>query len=150
MFFYQHSYFPPNFKYLGYIGLFGGIVLLLTGKVIVGLPIFIISLVLSFTRYGCKVNYRQKTITEFVSILGIKTGSAFGYKQLHKIVLKKEEISQVLNSRGSSTTLYQTMYNGYLFYDDQYILLQGNKNKNKMLAIMEKTADFLSLPLEQY
>lgn len=149
MVFYQQSYFPPNFKYVGYIGLIGGVVLMLTGRVIVGLPVFIISLGLSFTRYGCKINKNNNTITDFIDIVGIKTGTPFGYNQLHKIVLKKEEISQILNSRGSSTTFYQTMYNGYLCYDDQYILLQGNKNKNKIFELMEKTASSLAIPLEQ-
>ena len=146
--FYQGSYFPPNFKYLGYIGLIGGIVLLFIGNIVAGLPVFIIAIVLSFTRVGCKVDTNNKTISEFTSLAGILLGKPEKYNDLKKLLVRPNEISQVLNSRGSSTTLHYTIYNSYLFYDNQSVLLTGDKNKEKIEAKMAAVAKELSIPLE--
>lgn len=127
--FYQGSYFPPNFKYIGYLGLFGSVVLTLVGNVVVGIPVLLMALGLSFTMLGCNIDIKSKTITDFISVLGIVFGQAEKYSELKKILLKENEISQVLNSRGSSTTLRYTIYNAYLFYDDGSVLLTGDKNK---------------------
>ncbi len=142
--FLSSSYFPPNFKYVGYIGLIGGIVLLLIGNVVADPPILFIALVLSFTRIGCKIEVKSKTITDFTSIVGLELGKPQKYQELKKLVLKPNEISQVLNSRGSSTTLRYTIYNAYLFYDDQSILLTRDKNKDKMAAVAKE----LYIPLD--
>ena len=146
--FYQGSYFPPNFTYLGYIGLIGGVVLLLIGNIVAGPPILLIAIVLSFTRVGCRIDSTNKTITEFTSLVGIILGNPEKYLELKKLILKPNEISQVLNSRGSSTTLYYTIYNTYLFYDDQSVLLTGDKNKDKIEAKMTAVAKQLYIPLE--
>lgn len=146
--FYQGSYFPPNFKYLGYIGVIGGTVLTLIGNVVVGIPVFLVSLVVSTTLMGCKVDPQQKTITDFTSVVGLAFGTPKNYKLLQKLILREEVISQVLNSRGSSTTIQQTMYNGYLFYDAQSVYLTGSKHQEKMIEKMEGVAKELSIPLE--
>ncbi len=53
------------------------------------------------------------------------------YSELKSLLVKANEISQVLNSRGSTTTIRYTIYNAYLFYDNQSVLLTGHKNKDK-------------------
>lgn len=146
--FYQVPYFPPNFKYLGYMGLIGGTVLLLIGNIIAGPPVLLVAIVLSFTRVGCKVDTTHKTITEFTSLLGIIVGKPEKYQALKKLMVKANEISQVLNSRGSSTTLHYTIYNAYLFYDNQSVLLKGGKNKEKIVSKMASVAKALAIPFE--
>ncbi len=146
--FYQGSYFPPNFKYLGYIGLVAGVVLSLIGNIIAGIPILLVALVVSFTMIGCRVDVTNKTITNFTSVLGITLGKPENYKELKNIFVKPNEISQVLNARGSSTTLRYTIYNAYLFYDNQSILLTGDKNKARIITKMESVAKEFSVPLE--
>lgn len=146
--FYQGSYFPPNFKYLGYIGVISGTVLTLVGNVVVGIPVFLVSLVVSTTLMGCQVDILQKTITNFTSVVGLAIGTPRNYKLLQKIILREEVISQVLNSRGSTTTIQQTMYNGYLLFDSQSIYLTGSKHQNKMIEKMEAVSKEFSIPLE--
>jgi hypothetical protein len=146
--FYQGSYFPPNFKYVGYIGLVSGVVLTLIGNLIAGPPVLLVALGLSFTRVGCKVDVSDKTITNFTSILGLLIGKPEKYTELENLLIKPVEISQVLNSRGSSTTLRYTIYNAYLFYDGQSVLLTGDKNKEKITVQMEQISKELGVPLE--
>ena len=146
--FYQESYFPPNFKYVGYMGLIGGVVLMLIGNIVAGPPVLFIGLGLSFTMVGCKVDVKNKTITNFTSVVGVIIGDPESYTMLKKLLVKPVEISQVLNSRGSSTTLHFTVYNAYLFYDEESVLLTGNKNKDKIAAKMKLVAKALDVPLE--
>jgi len=146
--FYQGAYFPPNFQYVGYIGLIGGMVLLLIGNFITGPLVLLVAIVLSFTKLGCKVDPNTKTITEFTSLVGIIRGKPEKYKALKKLMVKPNEISQVLNSRGSSTTLRYTLYNAYLFYDDQSVVLTGDKNKEKIETKMAAVAKELDIAFE--
>lgn len=130
------------------MGLIGGVVLTLIGNIVAGLPVLIVGLVLSFTMIGCKVDLKNKTITNFTSIIGVIIGDPDSYSVLKKLLVKPNEINQVLNSRGSSTTLHYTIYNAYLFYDDESILLTGNKNKEKIIAKMKLVAKEFGVPLE--
>ncbi len=145
----QDSYFPPSFTYLGYIGLVVGSVSMLVGNIVAGLPILLVSLGLVDTKIGCRVDTKTKTITDYVSILGLVFGTPFAYTELKKLVLKPNKISQVLNSRGSSTTLHYTIYNAYLFYDDGSILLTGDKRKERTEAKMKLVAEEFSIPFEE-
>lgn len=146
--FYQGSYFPLNFKYVGYIGLIGGVVLTLIGNLIAGLPVLFIAIGLSFTRIGCRVDIENNSITEFTSVVGVIIGKPENYSELKSLLVKPNEISQVLNSRGSTSTIRYTIYNAYLHYDDQSVLLTGNKNKDKIVTKMEIVAKEFGVPLE--
>ncbi len=71
MHFDQGSYFPSNFTYLGYVGLVAGSVFMLIGNVVLGLPVLLIALGISFTRMGCSIDNENKTISDYVSVLGL-------------------------------------------------------------------------------
>ena len=148
MHFDQGSYFPSNFTYLGYVGLVAGSVFMLIGNVVLGLPILLISLGLSFTKMGCSIDKENKTMSDYVSVVGLKFGSPQPFQKLMKLIVKQNEVSQVMNSRGSSTTLHYTIYNAYLFYDNNSILLTGDKRKERIEAKMKLVAEELSIPLE--
>ncbi len=148
MHFNQGSYFPANFTYLGYVGLVAGSVSMLTGNVVLGLPILLISLGLSFTNVGCSIDTEKKTISDYVSVLGLKFGSAQPYNELKKLIVKQNEVSQVMNSRGSSTTLHYTIYNAYLFYDGDSVLLTDDKKQERIEGKMKLVAEELSIPFE--
>lgn len=130
------------------MGLIGGVVLTLIGNLTAGLPVLVVGLGLSFTMVGCKVDLKKKTITNFTSIIGVIIGDPESYTTLKKLLIKPNEISQVLNSRGSSTTLHYTIHNAYLFYDEESVLLTGNKNKEKIIAKMKPFAQEFGVPLE--
>ncbi|MCF6361157.1 MAG: hypothetical protein L3J29_10405 [Cyclobacteriaceae bacterium] len=87
MHFDQGSYFPSNFTYLGYVGLVAGSVFMLTGNVVLGLPILLIALSLSFTRMGCSIDKEKKTISDYVSVLGLKFGSSQPFQELKKLII---------------------------------------------------------------
>ncbi len=53
-----------------------------------------------------------------------------------------------MNSRGSSTILHYTIYNAYLFYDSDSVLLTGDKRKERIEAKMKIVAEELSIPFE--
>jgi len=144
----QEPYFPPSFTYLGYVGLVASSVFMLIGNVVAGFPVLMVALGLVFTKIGCRVDTKTKTITNYVSVMGLVFGSPFPYKELKKLIVKPNEISQVLNSRGSSTTLHYTIFNAYLFYDDESILLTGHKKKEKMVGRMKIVAQELGIEFE--
>ena len=121
---------------------------MLIGNIVAGPPVLLIGLGLSFTMVGCKVDVKNKTITNFTSIVGVIIGDPEPYAVLKKLLVKPNEISQVLNSRGSSTTLHYTVYNAYLFYDNETVLLKGHKNKEKIAAKMKLVAKEFEVPLE--
>ncbi|MCF6352648.1 MAG: hypothetical protein L3J06_06525 [Cyclobacteriaceae bacterium] len=54
----------------------------------------------------------------------------------------------MLNSRGSSTTLYYTIFNAYLFYDDASILLTGHKKKGEIVGRMKIVAQNFGIEFE--
>jgi len=148
MHFDQGSYFPANFTYLGYVSLVAGSVFMLTGNIVLGLPILLIALGLSFTSVGCSIDIEQKTISDYVSVLGLKFGSPQSYKELKKLIVKESQESQVMSSRGSSTTLHYTIYNAYLFYDDDSVFLTDDKKQERIEAQMKLVAEELSIPFE--
>jgi len=148
MHFDQGSYFPANFTYLGYVCLVAGSVSMLIGNIVAGLPILLIALGLSFTRMGCSIEKEKKTISDYVSVLGLKFGSHQSYKELKKLIVKQSKESQVMNSRGSSTTLHYTIYNAYLFYDGDSVLLTDDKKQERIEAKMKLVAEELSIPFE--
>jgi len=146
--FYQGSYFPTNFTYLGYLGLPSSVVIYFVGNPFFALLIVLLSFAFAFTKIGISINPATKSIQEFTDFLGIKWGKYERYKELKTLRLKEEQFYQTLNSRGSTTTIEYTLYNAYLITDNESILLMGDKNKEKIVTKMEKVSKLLAIPFE--
>ena len=147
MIFTVDSYFPTNFVMLGVVSLVGGIILILMTLFPLGLPLVAIGIVLVTTRKGTLINQSTKTIKEFIRIGGFIFGDDLRYETLHYILVREENYSQTMSSRGSTSTVRYTKYNAYLLLDDDSILLTGGSKQDKVVDKMTAAAKELGIDI---
>jgi len=145
------NYFPLQFFIIGALGLLVSVIKLISGEWLVSLLIAIPSLIFATMMYATKIDLASQEIHDLIKVAGITIK-----KEVHtfnnplKLMIKPVNMSQRLNSRGSSSTVRFVKHKGFLIAESGNHLLLEYKKKNKVEKLMQKLSNQMNLPLEEY
>jgi hypothetical protein len=146
------NYFTGMPYYLGFLLLLVGILGLLSGTYVFVFIGWIPGIIIVTTHYRLSVDFNNRKYVEYISLLGIKTGREVGkFQQLQYLFIKKSRVSQQLNSRVQSTTIYKWQYDGYLkFSDEDKVHLMTFENKSTLQQKLNTIAQQLNTKVVDY
>jgi len=145
------NYFPLQFFIIGVLGLLVSVIMLTSGDWLVSLLIALPAFGFATMVYATKLDFEKQEIHDLIKVVGITIKREIHpFTKPEKLLIKPINMSQRLNSRGSSTTVRFVKYKGFLITDSGNHLLLEYKNKRKVERIMQKLANKMNLPLEEY
>jgi hypothetical protein len=145
------SYFSLPFLIIGgaldvfcLIALFEGVWLL-------GVVLWLVSLLIFTTHYRITVNFIDKTFHDYLWVLGWKVGEKGTFDSLEYVFIKRANVSQTVHSIVASTTLKKEVYDGYLkFSNGKTVHLLTKDSREALLAKLLVMAKKLQTTLVDY
>ncbi|WP_276371086.1 hypothetical protein [Chryseolinea sp. H1M3-3] len=143
-------YFPLGLKYVTPLILGSAIYLLVIGYPIWSAVLVLIATIILTTKYVTEIDLKKKEYRDFLSFLGIPVGEERAkFNILRKIVITKDNHSQVLNTRSRSRQIDWTSFTGTLLLDENKTLDLLTKNdKTQLIKGLKEFADFLVVDVE--
>lgn len=137
---------------LGFILLPIGLLVIFSPQPVIGAVILIGGIIIVSTHYRMKIDYSNKRYSEYIWLLGLKTGiEQKSFISPEYLFIKKTQVSQTLNSRVSSTTIQKEQYDGFLkFSEDDKVHLMTYDNKKTILKKLREIASQLNLKVVDY
>lgn len=110
--------------------------------------LLIVTLVVLFQQYFVAIDTERHMYYDGTIIFGIKSGSWAPYSALDVLYVKKHAYRQTMNSRGTSSTVRTTQYDGYLrFTDGEKIQLVNERSREAAVTRMTPIAKQMGLDL---
>lgn len=133
-------YFSNQWFFVALLLLLAAIVLI--SKTLVGSAILVFVSVLIFTtHYRLSIDFNKKSYHDYVWVLGLKFGEKSVFEKIEYIFIKKNNVSQTMNTRTSSTTIRKAVYDGYLkFSEENKIHLLTEDNKKPLIKKLSEIA----------
>src|SRR5690606_29887975 len=135
---------PGWLVYLGITGLAAAVLMFMGGSFLVSIGLLGIAALLIMYRSGVRVNVAAKTVEEFS---GFVTTQITPLTNIEGMLFTSAKVRQLLESRGSTTTIHYTLYKVYLKANSEKILLAESKNKKALLAKAQALASGLQTEL---
>jgi hypothetical protein len=146
------NYFTGMPYVLGFILAPIGFILLFSPQVIVAAILLVAGITILSTHYRLSIDHTNKRYTEYVFLLGMKTGvERKSFSSIEYLFIKKVRVSQTLNSRASSRTIQKEQYNGFLKFSElDKVHLMTYESKSVLLKKLRVIADLLGLKIQDY
>jgi hypothetical protein len=143
-------YFPSGLKYATPL-IFGAAIYLWT----IGYPIWsgllaLVATIILTTKYVTEIDLNGKEYRDFLSFLGIPVEEEkVRFSTVDKIVITKDNHSQMLNSRSRSRQIDWASFTGTLILDENKSLeLLTRNDKKELIKVLKEFADFLKVDIE--
>ena len=143
-------YFPIGIKYATPLFLGLGIYLWAIGHPIwIGI-LTLLTLIILTTSYVTEINLNKKEYRDFLSILSIPFDEEIkNFKNVDKIVIRKDNHSQMLNSRSRSRQIDWSSFTGTLITDNSETLdLLTRTDKTELIKGLKEFVEFLKVEIE--
>lgn len=144
-------------RYFANQWLFVGLLLMATGVILifkvllVGVIFTLMSTLIMTTHYRLAINFDDKSYHDYVWLFGLKFGDKGIFENVEYIFIKKNKVSQTMNSRGSSTTIRKGEYDAYLkFSEKNKIHLLTSDSKKQLLKKLSEIATKCSTKIFDY
>ncbi len=136
----------PQFLYMGYIGIGMSIYLFFTGDINFAIGIFVAALIILLSRIWVKLDVKDSTISMLFALIPYKK-TRLG--KVEKVFITEGTMSQTLNSRGNTSTIWYQQYSLYIRSGGENYLLKSGRKKTitAKAAIIARAA---KVPLEDY
>jgi hypothetical protein len=143
-------YFPAGLKYVTPLILVTAIYLLAIGYAIWSAGLALIVTIILTTKYVTEINLEKKEYRDFLFFLGIPVEEErVKFRTVVKIVITKDNHSQMLNSRSRSRQIDWASFTGTLLMDENKTLELLTKNdKNELIKGLKEFADYLAVDVE--
>jgi len=143
-------YFPTGVKYATPLPLALGIYLLTMGYPVWTGVLVLLTIIVLTTSYVTEINLDKKEYRDFVSFLGMQfEEEKMKFNKVDKIVITKDNHSQMLNSRSRSRQLDWSSFTGTLIVDDNKTLdLLTRTDKGELIRGLREFIDFLKVDVE--
>jgi len=119
----------PQLDYIGYVGIIFAIVQFFMDNASQAGFFLVISIIILLLRFWSKFDASKSSLTDFFAFIPYRT------KKLHRIdevLFTEGEVSQVLNSRGSTSSINYTLFKILLVTAEGNLILQEGKNRSKL------------------
>ena len=143
-------YFPTGIKYATPFLIALGIYLWIIGYPFwIGIFAFLVIIILT-TKYVTEIDLEKKECRDFLSFLSIPfQEEKVRFNRIDRIIITKDNHSQMLNSRSRSRQLDWSSFTGTLLTDDSKRLdLLTRTDKNDLVKGLNEFADFLKVDIE--
>lgn len=143
-------YFPTGIKYATPLPLGLGIYLWTIGYPLWTGVLVLLTIIVLTTNYVTEINLDKKEYRDFVSFLWMPfEEEKVRFKTVNKIVITKENHSQMLNSRSRSRQLDWSSFTGTLIMDENKTLdLLTRTDKKELITGLREFVDFLKVDIE--
>lgn len=143
-------YFPSGLKYVTPLFFGSAIYVLIIGYAIWSAGLALTATIILTTKYVTEINLKEKEYRDFLSFLWIPVEEErVRFSTLRKIVITKDNHSQMLNSRTRSRQIDWASFTGTLLLDENKTLELLTKNdKNQLIKGLKEFADFLGVDVE--
>lgn len=99
--------------------------------------------------YRFVINADNKEYHHFLWVFGFRIGKPKKYESIDHLGLVKQKISRTYNSRGSTSTIVHTEFEGYvLFSDSEKVNLYSGQSRKKVLSKMNSLSQTLGISLK--
>lgn len=134
----------PQLRYIGYAGIFIGLVKISTDGLI-GIIIAIISIiiVMAFRPIKRILELNNNTVTPR-SLFG---SASEHFNKIERLDIKSTPVTQRLNSRGSTTEIRYELFQAYLVSDGTRILLGEEKTKKRLIEQLNRISALTNSPI---
>ena len=143
-------YFPSGLKYVTPL-VFGSAIYLLA----IGYPIWsgvlaLLATIVLTTKYVTEINLDRKEYRDFLSFIGLPVEEEkVKFSTINKIVITKDNHSQMLNSRSRSRQIDWASFTGTLILDENKTLdLLTRTDKKELIKGLIEFAVFLKVDIE--
>jgi hypothetical protein len=143
-------YFPSGMKFVTPV-IFGVAIYLFTiGYSAWATTLALLAVIILTTKYVTEINLDKKQYRDYLSFLWIPLQEEkTTFRTVNRIVIAKENISQMLNSRIQSRQLDWAQFTGTLVYDDVKTLeLLTRNDKRELLMGLKEFASLLQVDIE--
>lgn len=145
------SYFPQAIFFAGFLLCFISLLLISAATYTAAITCAVLAVIILTTRHGLEIDLHKNTYKAYVWFLGFENGEAKQFENIEYIFIKKNRISQQLNSRVSSTTVTKDVFDGYLkFSDQEKIHMLTRENKTRLINKLRPVAQCLSITIIDY
>jgi hypothetical protein len=136
-------YFPWTMIIISpFLVLFGGV--LIVEQIYLGVLLVVTTLLFLTTHYRFKIDEKRKEYREYLWILGFKHGKTIAYEKVISLYFTKSRMKQTINSRVSSMTVSNEVYNGFIQFDgDKKVHLFTKGKKQKLVDCLISISKFL-------
>jgi len=134
----------PQLDYIGYVGIIFAIVQFFMDNASQAGFFLVISIIILLLRFWSKFDASKSSLTDFFAFIPYRT------KKLHRIdevLFTEGEVSQVLNSRGSTSSINYTLFKILLVTAEGNLILQEGKNRSKLFKRAKMIAQTLKTNL---
>ncbi len=141
-------YFPMQFRWFGYLLLAFSGLLLVQGNWIWTPLLMLLGIVLGWSFRGTRIDFSDVKLQEYFGVWGLKFGKWQQVPDLEKITITKQQYSQVLGSRGTSSKFVSTIYRAFLRGPQDYrIPFVASTNSEEVLQEARKVGQKMDLPI---
>jgi len=143
-------YFPSRIIWTSAAVLFlaGGVV---TKHFILAVIALIVGVLVFTTRYGVEINLAEQLYTEYVWVLGYRSGEKIKFENIEYLYINKLKVTQGMSSLLNSTTIDSEEYRGYIKFNEQekiHFITKGNHQK--LIIELKRIAQSMGVGLFDY
>ena len=115
-----------------------------------GAVLVILAIIITTTRYITEINLDEKEYRDYLSLLWIPLNDErTRFKKVEKIVITKDNHSQMLNSRSRSRQIDWSSFTGTLITDgNRALTLITRTDKKELINALREFVDLLNVELE--
>lgn len=144
------GYFSGTMIFLGVVLSFIGLGVLFI-SFIIGLMMLLTSIVIFTTHYRIEVNYKTKTVHDYLWIVGLKNGERREFNSIDYLFIKRNKVSQTMNYLSISSTIHKEVYDGYLRVSENHkIHITSKDSLEEMLEKLRPVSVKLGVPIIDY
>ena len=118
----------------------------------VGVITILIGVIIMTTHYRVKIDFENKTYQEYLRILGFKdmeTKTSFDH--IEYLFIKKNQVSQTLNSQIRSYTITRPAFDGYLkFSEINKVHVGTDTQRNNLIKKLKQLSAQLNVKIIDY
>jgi len=143
------AYFPLGLKYATPLVFGAGIYLAFIGYFGWCIVLILLVVVILTTNYVTEINLTDKKYNDYLSLLWIPLNEETnGFNSLDRIVVRKGNYSQMLNTRWRSRQLDWSDYTATLIMDNGTLDLLTRNSKKELMGGLKEFADLLKVGVE--
>jgi hypothetical protein len=124
-------YFPPQFRYVGYVLVITGIIILINRNLF-GIGFLVIGPAFFLLKTGIRINFDDRAFQEYRGVLGLYFGRWEKLPEIEYVTVYQETESEEMNVQSISSANIDTHFNTDLIFAEPHRL--------KVISFPEKTA----------
>jgi hypothetical protein len=125
------SYFPPQFRYVGYVLVISGVIMLISMNLF-GIGFLVIGPAFFLLKTGIRINFQERSFQEYRGVFGLYFGPWKKLPEIEYVTVYMETESQGMNVQSISGENINTHFNTDLIFPEP--------NRLKVISFPDKTA----------